>query len=671
MLLLRRGLLMTRHPTVVASSVLKCVRISTSTLTTLRRHRPDAFSISSTIAVRRNLCTTIPPGNTAGTTPGVRPAGTDGLFGRGSSFTKVTTQVYNPATLASGLHVPPLAVRVGIVATSVGLGTPFFAVGAMIRLWYSYLPRSQFGRLFLWTSYVAGGGGFIHLMINFVIPFMRNHSDFVLPFALANAVASGLWYTVGEVTLGLPFMSGAVALESLQRSAFGMGILAILRVMGQNVAGGTGTVFATSLPIGGIFVGGLTALTAPFLWPLMFKLCWDTNTNKLLVGDDPTWLVDLYQYIALPMGLPVGLLAGIGLHLAVKPFIVGKVGTPWTQWSFPMLALVSALGLVYFTLFKDDMFEEFMWMGRLDVATGEYLSVNPVDGVVVRDDAHRAAKAEVRRAFARAFQALRDPLRAIGYRGWGGGMEGSMNDAYRESRYKSMNKDKSNQNKRDRHGDTSNDARTHSIKGKTIDGGNVALCTTVYRVIDQLVRLQYLTQEKNSRGRTRPGNSIDDDVDALITCAKNDGIHDLKALQKSVETAIIARRVLAVQERAEDRIGATTARELLIEAQNEIIDCGVPPEVKNQVYFFSAPPPPPPDHYGLRLLISNLDVLEDELEEKIGYKIAQSKAAENKLLTDYHAEIVHRKRRVSWGTLAVFGLAFTLVVAVGTSMKNH
>jgi hypothetical protein len=247
------------------------------------------------------------------------------MFKGGSSFVNATTMAYNPTALAPGAHVPPFAVRVGLVSTSVGLGTPFFAVGAMARLWYSYLPRGSFGRIFMSMSYIVGGGGFIHLMINFVVPFMRNHSDFVLPFALSNAVASGFWYSIGEVALGLPFMSGAVALESLQGSFFGAGMLGILRIMGQNVAGGTGTVFATSLPIGGIFVGALTALTAPFLWPLMFKVCWDANTNKLLVGDDPTWLVDLYQYIALPLGLPVGVLAGIGLHLAVKPFVVGQV----------------------------------------------------------------------------------------------------------------------------------------------------------------------------------------------------------------------------------------------------------------------------------------------------------------------------------------------------------
>jgi hypothetical protein len=75
-----------------------------------------------------------------------------------------------------------------------------------------------------------------------------------------------------------------------------------------------GAIF-NQLPIGGVVIGALTALTAPFLWPIMIDLCWDENTKKLLLNGDTLWLVDLYQYIAIPVGLPVGILAGLSMHL--------------------------------------------------------------------------------------------------------------------------------------------------------------------------------------------------------------------------------------------------------------------------------------------------------------------------------------------------------------------
>jgi uncharacterized membrane protein YccC len=83
-----------------------------------------------------------------------------------------------------------------------------------------------------------------------VYPFLRDHSNFVLPFALSNAFAAGFWYTVGEVTLGLPFMTGVMSIESLGIAL--PGTLASFLVRSLATAG---------LPFGGVLVGGLTALT--------------------------------------------------------------------------------------------------------------------------------------------------------------------------------------------------------------------------------------------------------------------------------------------------------------------------------------------------------------------------------------------------------------------------
>lgn len=39
-------------------------------------------------------------------------------------------------------------------------------------------------------------------------PFVRDHGDLVLPFALSNALTSGAWYAFLEATMGINFMAG-------------------------------------------------------------------------------------------------------------------------------------------------------------------------------------------------------------------------------------------------------------------------------------------------------------------------------------------------------------------------------------------------------------------------------------------------------------------------------
>jgi len=308
-----------------------------------------------------------------------------------------------------------LPVRVGLVATTVGLGTPFFAVGGAARLWYSYAPRSAAGQAAKWALSLVGGGGCVHLIYEYVIPLLRHHSDFVLPFALSNAVASGFWYVVGEASMGLPFMTGAVTFEALQHSQVGRALALILRLMGQSAT--TGVLFHTSLPVGGVFVGALTALTAPILWPAAFHLCWDDNTRVVLLGEHgTTWLVELYTAIALPVGLPTGIFAGVGLHLALHSFITGAPGVPWAARSLPVLLALGAAAGTYFAVFRPPQ-HEYTWMGRLDAVSGEWRSVNVTTGAVLLDGGTQASVSELERAFAFAFQALRNPLRALGLAG--------------------------------------------------------------------------------------------------------------------------------------------------------------------------------------------------------------------------------------------------------------
>lgn len=102
----------------------------------------------------------------------------------------------------------------------------------------------------------------------------------------------------------------------------------------------------TAFPLAGPMVGVLTALTAPFLWPTAFDYCWNEEMRCVhcmwflcilvilefmcacrafwLQKDEAYWLVDLYNWIAVPIGIPCGLLAGSALSLALRTTVTGK-----------------------------------------------------------------------------------------------------------------------------------------------------------------------------------------------------------------------------------------------------------------------------------------------------------------------------------------------------------
>ena len=133
------------------------------------------------------------------------------------------------------IHPPTLPLT---TATTTRAGTPFFAVGGVANLWYRYLPSTLEGKLVNYGAcpfssslpcpcpcppsaavprplcllpitplslspslppavlgVVLGGGGTV-LLGKYVVPFMYNHSEFLLPFALANGLTATFWYTV-------------------------------------------------------------------------------------------------------------------------------------------------------------------------------------------------------------------------------------------------------------------------------------------------------------------------------------------------------------------------------------------------------------------------------------------------------------------------------------------
>ena len=265
---------------------------------------------------------------------------------------------------ATNTSRPPFLIRVGIVGASVGLATPLFAAVGCAQIWWRLLPKTSMGRVSKFVVGVILGGGGITLMNAVVLPFVRDQSDFILPFALSNATAASFWYGLGEYTFGIDVMTGIASLESFTESKL---IMDIMSKLGPRI------------PIAGACIGGLTAITAPLLWPLAFHLCWSKDLKELILKDNASWPSDLYMCFVLPLGLPIGVVAGSTLHLFLRPFIVGMESVAWTRSSLTLLVILSGCAGVYFGMNKS-LEKELYWELRINPKTGARYSRNETTG---------------------------------------------------------------------------------------------------------------------------------------------------------------------------------------------------------------------------------------------------------------------------------------------------
>ena len=489
-------------------------------------------------------------------------------------------------------HLPPLAVRVGIISAAVGLATPLFATAGVARLWYSYLPRTATGQYLKYVVGFFGGGGGISILYNYVLPFLRDHSNFVLPFALANGAASGFWFLIGECVFGLQFMTGVISLEILKKA-----LPTMISSVFISPAGGLVT---SGLPIGGVVIGALTAISAPLLWPMAFFICWDDNLRGLILDGDSLWLMDLYQYFGIPVGLPVGVISGLSMHYALKSAIVGIPGVPWTTTSLPVLGALIGISSAYFYFFQTPS-SDFMWEPRMDCTTGEIVSYNPITRTVKEDIIH-ATTAELQRNFAFSLHALRRPLKFL---------------------------------------QNSNFSEEQTVK--VLTGGPVSIDgllqrRDIFQIIDYLVRLKHLQLQIDKTNYRR-------DVDALnIKAGKTIGISNLDGFLKTVELAVIAQRrsTQKVTSSKQPSLSSETVtgrdtkiyeRELYRivaapEIFDELLENGL--SYKNSNVSIS--------NNGINLLFNNLSIFEDELYDKLQYKIADSCLKEDEMLIAYNTQ---------------------------------
>jgi hypothetical protein len=247
-----------------------------------------------------------------------------------------------------------MMMRTSLVGTSVGLLTPLYVAAGAAYIWQTYKPSTVVGKaaklavgaLFLGACCVNGWT----FTTQHLLPFVFNHAEIVLPFALATAAVASVWYAIGESVFGLQRMAGNTEMLNAFRSL---------------LPGRAASVGASGIPLGGPLVGFLTALTSFPLWEPFAHHFWP---QELLNACDSSVLADVYLNF-LPVGLGTGALVGLGLHFALAPVFTGRIHTFGSLPAAPsLLFVVLALTLAYFFFCR---FDYDAWEQRLNVDSGE------------------------------------------------------------------------------------------------------------------------------------------------------------------------------------------------------------------------------------------------------------------------------------------------------------
>lgn len=138
------------------------------------------------------------------------------------------------------------------------------------------------------------------------------------------------------------------------------------------------------LPMCGMIVGALTAITAPFLWPTAFELLLNSDIKQALFQDNMFWINDAYDWIMVPVGIPLGAICGLSMQLTLETMTSSSNSKQ--SKSLPLLGLLVVLSIIYFTYCKEDI-EEYMWYERMDYVTGEVKYINASTKAVSKDPA--------------------------------------------------------------------------------------------------------------------------------------------------------------------------------------------------------------------------------------------------------------------------------------------
>ena len=260
--------------------------------------------------------------------------------------------------------IPPFPVRTAVVATAAGLGTPLFALAGISGAWFRYKPRSPQGILLKYGSAVAFGCGGYTFIVRHLAPFLLHHGELLLPFALSNMASVAVSYAALEWYFGFE----AIASGRIPQGTW--------------VASALGKVGLARLPAAGLAIGAVSSLSTVFFWPLAIRCCWPPELQAAVLGADMqlSWLGDVYFALFLPVGLPIGLIAGAGLHQLLHGTLTGASGQPWTGQAGLLLLAMLLCGVAYFKLCSSSVTDMY-WEARFDTSTSEPYSFNTRNGV--------------------------------------------------------------------------------------------------------------------------------------------------------------------------------------------------------------------------------------------------------------------------------------------------
>ena len=519
-------------------------------------------------------------------------------------------------------HRPPYLIRTLLVSSSVGLVTPAFIILGVFQAWFRVAPKSEFGRIGKFLIGTAIGGGSLKLVYDYVGPFLWNHSEVVLPFALSNAIASGFWYSVGEMTLGVERMMGMTSVVAPESAS---GVVEL--VWGERVFK-----MLTRLPFAGTAVGVATAITAPVLWPTMIDLCWDTSLKELVLGEremskmsllDSNWLVDAYTHYTLPLAVPVGALAGATMHLALQSYALGKPGVAWTARAVPPLAGVLLASSIYFGYFRTDE-SDWWWERRVDPVSGTCYSYNYISQVT-QDDGGRAADiAAAKRGFFSTVQSIRSTIDKVGELiGFNKKMYNKNEVVYKSKKSKSKKKIEEN---------ATSDSNEHRypFAPRSLEGANPSLQTVteravLFELIDRLVRLKRLDLEMQKPRKDRALLDQDDlsqQRKELITEAREAGVaKDLPAVLQACEVGIGARKAATSKSSAEREKAWKRMRDVVYAIDRQVDKA---PSAGSISELFRGSKSVTPE-YRMALMQKNMSLLEAEFKNKLDYNSESTK----------------------------------------------